>query len=216
MGCLALVNGKHHCPVIQRFLTWSTSAHLFPVCRIVPLWSVKTSGCISIFRFTVDSSLSFCQCCRPPLYVAVQHSSILYVDPRVAWLYRLIRLLWSGTWRFSYLIRHPVALSLISFLYVVLGHWYRLVFPGPAQMIHYVLSVQLYLYTCWIYSVLSIYMMYFWLSMGMPASSCVDSLVSFIGFWQAEIWWSPLLSLRSSFYVHNTFRPSCTPSDLIY
>ena len=98
-----LVNGLHYWPVIQRFLTWLTSAHLFPLCRIVPSRSVKTLDCINIFRFTFDSLFSFCQWCHPPLYVAVRYNSILYVGSRVAWLYRLFHLLWFGTWRFSYL-----------------------------------------------------------------------------------------------------------------
>lgn len=62
----------------------------------------------------------------------------------------------------TFMIRHPVSASLISFLYVILGHWFWLVLPGHAQMIHCVLSVQLYLYTFWIHSVLSIWCIFYW------------------------------------------------------
>ena len=177
---------------------------------------MKTSGCISIFRFTFDSPFSICQWCRPPLYVAVQHSSILYVGSRVAWLYRLIHLLWSGTWRFSYLFDQTSSCTIFDQLSIC-DTWtlIQTCISGPCSDDSLcTFSSAILVYMLDLFS--TFYMMYFWLSMGMPASAWVDSLVSFIGFWQAEIWWSPLLSLRSSFYVHNTFRPSCTPSDLIY
>ena len=115
----------------------------------------------------------------------------------------------------TYMVRHPVAPSLISFLYVILGHWFRLTLPGHAQMIHCVLSVQIYLYTCWIYSLLSIWCIFDWAWVCPPQHELTLCFLSLV-FWQTEIWWSPPLSLRSSFYVHNTFWPSCTPSDLIY
>ena len=63
----------------------------------------------------------------------------------------------------TFMIRNPFSASLISFLYVILGRWFRLVFPGPAQMIHYVLSVHLYLYTWWIYfSTFYIWCIFYW------------------------------------------------------
>ena len=141
---------------------------------------MKTSGCISIFRFTCDSPFSFCQWCRPPLYVAVQHSSILYVGSRIAWLYRLFHPLWFGTWRFSYLYDQTSSCTLISFLYVILGHWFRLIFPGHAQLIHYVLSVQLYLYTFLIYYILSIWCILDWAWVCPPQHELTLSFLSLV------------------------------------
>ena len=177
---------------------------------------MKTSGCISIFRFTFDSPFIIFQWCHPPLYVAVQHSSILYVGSRVAWLYRLIHLLWSGTWRFSYLFDQTSSCTIFDQLSIC-DTWtlIQTYTSGPCSddsLCTFSSAILVYMLDLFC----TFHMMCFLLSMGMPTSAWVDSLFSFIGFWQAELWWSPLLSLQSSFYVHNTFRPSCTPSDLIY
>ena len=170
-----------------------------------------------MFRFTFDSPFSICQWCRPPLYVAVQHSRILYVGPRVAWLYRLIHLLWSGTWRFSYLFDHTSSCTIFDQLSIC-DTWtlIQTCISGPRSddslctfssvILVYMLDL---LSTFYIYDVFLTEHGYARLSM------CWLSDL-FHWFWQTEIWWSPLLFLRSSFYVHNTFRPSCTPSDLIY
>ena len=55
------------------------------------------------------------------------------------------------------------------------------------------------------------------LSMGMPASDGVSFWSSFVA-WQADFRWSTpqLLAGFLSNYLLNIFRPSCTPSDLIY
>ena len=61
----------------------------------------------------------------------------------------------------TFVIKHPFSALLFSLIYVILGHWFWLVLRGPAHMIHCVLSVQLYLYTFWIYSVLFIWIYFF-------------------------------------------------------
>ena len=80
----------------------------------------------------------------------------------------------------TYMIRHPVSASLISFLYVILRHWLWLVLPGHAQMIHCVLPVQLYLYKFWIYYVIFIWCIFYWAWVCLPKHEltlCFLSLV---------------------------------------
>ena len=166
---------------------------------------MKTSGCISIFGSLLTvHSVSASDAVHPYMLQFSTTTSYMFApELRDSTICSTSYDLVLGD-SVTYMIIHPVSASLISFIYVILRHWFRLVLLGHAQMIHYVLSIQLYLYTFWIYYVLSIWT-HFWLSMGMPTLAWVESLFSFIGFWQAEIWWSPPLSLRSLFYVHNTF-----------
>ena len=124
---------------------------------------MKTSGCISIFGSLLTvHSVSASDVVHPyMLQFSTATSYMLAPELRDCTV-------WSASYdpvlgdSVTYVIKHPVAPSLISFLYVILGHWFRLVFPGHAQMIHCVLSVQLYLYTCWIYSLLSIWCIFDW------------------------------------------------------
>ena len=67
---------------------------------------MKTSGCINISQFTFDSPFSFCQWCRPPLYVAVLvHQHLICwlpncvivpcIPPLMIWYLEIRLLLWS-------------------------------------------------------------------------------------------------------------------------
>ena len=183
MGCLALVNDIHYWPVIQRFLTWSTSAHLFPLCRIVPSRSVKTSGCIIIFRFTFDSPFSFCQWCRPPLYVAVsvqQHpicwllSCVIVpcVPPLMIWYLEIQLLLWSDIhFQHYWSVWYMWYLDIDSDLYFrAMLRWFIVYFQ--------------FSYTC-IHSGSILYFLYGYIfdwTWVCPPQTWADSLFSFIGF----------------------------------
>ena len=78
------VNGIHQWPVIKRFLTWSTSDHLFPWCRNVPRRSVKTSGCISIHWFTWQLLLLLLVDTIPPYILQSVTATFYMLTPEFA------------------------------------------------------------------------------------------------------------------------------------
>ena len=141
MGCLAFINVVHYWPVIKRFLTWSTSAHLFPLCIIVPWWSVKTLGLHQHDLVHFDSSSSFLPvtsstliCCSFSTTTFYMLAPELHDCTMCSTPYDLV----SGD-SVTCVIRYLFTTSLINLLYVILGHWFRLVLPGGDHMIHYVL-----------------------------------------------------------------------------
>ena len=84
------VNGIHQWPVIKRFLTWSTSDHLFPWCRNVPRQSMKTSGCISIHWFTWQLLLLLLVDTTPPYILQSFMATFYMLAPEFAVQYHPI------------------------------------------------------------------------------------------------------------------------------
>ena len=128
-----------------------------------------------------------------------------FVPPLMIWYMEIQLLIWSDIeFQHHWLAFYMWYLDIDSDLYFwAMLRWFIVYFQFSYTCIH-VGSIQYFRYDVFLTEHGYAHLSMSWLS------------GFFHWFWQAEIWWSPLLSLRSSFYVHNTFRPSCTPSDLIY
>ena len=188
MSSLAFVNGIHQWPVIKRFLTWSTSDHLFPWCRNVPRRSVKTSGCISIHWFTWQLLLLLLVD-TTPLYVLQSVMATFYMlAPEFAVYYHTI-----PSWSFGTFLDQ----LLISVIRCILQHHWQLYMWCLDLylfiMIRWSIVYPSVIYTCVLSgSACTWYadMLYFFWAWVCPPQTVFLSDLLLVA-WQAEFWCSP-------------------------